>query len=106
MPKDDAKSATNDAELATNDDAEPNDDTIPAADVPSPKQPRNLGEHSAGKPKVLKKYKNGAIYANIQGLYPKTNKSKIPYLQDLASLTNAPFIMLTETHLNSDVLDS
>ena len=28
--------------------------------------------------------KNGGIYANIRGLYPKSNQSKVPYLEDLA----------------------
>ena len=50
--------------------------------------------------------KNGGIYANIRGLYPSTNKTKIPYLQDLANVSNAPFILLTETHLNPQILDA
>ena len=43
---------------------------------------------------------------NIRGLYPKCDQSKIPYLSDLASKTNAPFICLTETHLNPTILDA
>ena len=35
---------------------------------------------------------------NIQGLYPKTNQTKIPFLQDLACIT--------ETHLNEAILDA
>ena len=43
---------------------------------------------------------------NIRGLYPKSDQSKIPYLADLASKTNAPFICLTETHLTPSILDA
>ena len=50
--------------------------------------------------------KNGAIYANIRGLCPKSDKSKLPYLADLAIESNSPFICLTETHLNPDILDA
>ena len=50
--------------------------------------------------------KNGAIYINIRGLYPKTDQSKIPYLSDLAQQTNAPFICVTESHLNPSILDA
>ena len=50
--------------------------------------------------------KNGGIYANIRGLFPSTNKTKIPYLQDLALVSNAPFIVLTETHLNPNIVDA
>ena len=71
------------------------------------------GQHDAN-PKVLnqsRKYKikvdrNGGIYANIRGLFPSTNKTKIPYLQDLANVSNAPFILLTETHLNPQIVDA
>ena len=50
--------------------------------------------------------KNGGIYANIRGLFPSSNQTKIPYLQDLATMSNAPFILLTETHLNPEILDA
>ena len=50
--------------------------------------------------------KNGGIYANIRGLYPKSNQSKIPYLENLASISNAPFICITESHLNPNILDA
>ena len=43
---------------------------------------------------------------NIQGLNPKSNQSKIPYLQDLANDSNAPFICITESHLHEDILDA
>ena len=56
--------------------------------------------------KSIKADKNGSIYINIRGLYPKCNQSKIPYLSDLTSKTNAPFICLTETHLTPSVLDA
>ena len=48
----------------------------------------------------------GAIYVNIRGLYPKSDKSKVPYLADLAKETNAPFICITESHLNPEILDA
>ena len=50
--------------------------------------------------------RNGAIYVNIRGIYPKCDKSKVPYLSDLAQQTNAPFICVTETHLNPSILDA
>jgi exonuclease III len=39
-------------------------------------------------------------------LYPKSVKSKIPYLADLAKETNALYICITETHLTPEVLDA
>ena len=42
---------------------------------------------------------------NICGLYPKTNKTKTNYLYDTASSENAKIIVLTESHLSSDVKD-
>ena len=56
--------------------------------------------------KNVKVNQNGAIYVNIRGLFPKSNKSKVPYLADLAKETNAPFICVTESHLNPDILDA
>ena len=56
--------------------------------------------------KSIKKNRYGAIYANIRGLYPKSDQSKLPYLSDLARESNSPFICLTETHLTPDVLDA
>ena len=48
----------------------------------------------------------GIIYANIQGLYTKSNQSKVPFLQDMTNNTNINFISLTETHLKPDVQNS
>ena len=56
--------------------------------------------------KSIQQNKNGAIYANIRGLYPKSDKSKVPHLADLARESNSPFICLTETHLSPDILDA
>ena len=56
--------------------------------------------------KSIKKNKYGAIYANIRGLNPKSDQTKIPYLADLAKESNSPFICLTETHLNPEILDA
>ena len=53
---------------------------------------------------LINKY--GAIYANIRGLYPKSDQSKIPYLADLARESNSPFICLTETHLSPEILEA
>ena len=36
---------------------------------------------------------------NIQGLYPKSNQSKVPFLRELAAEEDPMFIALTETHL-------
>ena len=54
--------------------------------------------------KNLKPDKHGAIYVNIRGLFPKSNKSKVPYLADLAKQTNAPFICVTKSHLNPEII--
>ena len=73
--------------------------------IPNPTESDLLGG-SSGKKIHVKKDKNGAIYANIRGLYPQSNKTKVPYLSDLAKLSNAPYICLTETHLNPDIIDA
>ena len=41
---------------------------------------------------------------NIRGLYPKSNRTKVAYLSDLASESNAPFIAIQESHLSQDIL--
>jgi hypothetical protein len=46
------------------------------------------------------------IYANIQGLYPKSNQSKVPFLHDMTNYSNITFISLTETHLKPDIQNS
>lgn len=46
------------------------------------------------------------IMGNIQGLYPKTNQSKVPFLKDLAVIEDPIFIALTETHLKKEVKDA
>ena len=66
----------------------------------------SIGGGSTPTNQNLKRDNQGGIYANIRGLYPSTNKTKIPYLQDLAISTNSPFILLTETHLNPEILDA
>ena len=50
----------------------------------------------------LRREINGALYLNIQRVYPKTDS----YFRDLASLAESAFIVMTETHLSSDILDS
>lgn len=45
------------------------------------------------------------IYANIRGLYPNSDHSKIPYLQTLTS-EKPTIVALTETHLSSDIINS
>ena len=54
----------------------------------------------------VRKESNGALYLNIRGVYPKTNRTKINYIRDLASLADSAFIVMTETHLSSDILDA
>ncbi|KAK3861456.1 hypothetical protein Pcinc_032580 [Petrolisthes cinctipes] len=43
------------------------------------------------------------IMGNIQGLYPKTNQTKVLFLKELAVVEDPIFIALTETHLHSEV---
>ena len=50
--------------------------------------------------------KNGGLYCNIRGLFPRSNQTKVSYLGDLASTSNAPWIVLTETHLSPQILDA
>ena len=46
---------------------------------------------------------NAGLSINIRGLYPMSNKTKVAHLSDLACESQAPFIALTETHLNSEI---
>ena len=47
------------------------------------------------------------IYINIQGLFPKSNNTKVKYLSELINeCTNNIAIVLTETHLTPDIMDS
>ena len=46
----------------------------------------------------------GILYWNIRGLIPSSNKTKVSYLRDLATLKNPFFIVLTETHLSAAIL--
>ncbi|XP_076069761.1 uncharacterized protein LOC143041638 [Oratosquilla oratoria] len=46
------------------------------------------------------------FYANIQGLYPKSNQAKVAMLKELAYQRNLIFLALTETHLTRDHLDA
>ena len=55
---------------------------------------------------TVRKDKNGAIYLNIRGLYPKCNRTKMCYLRDLAVQSNSSMIVMTETHLTSSILDA
>lgn len=43
---------------------------------------------------------------NIQGLYPKYNQSKVPFLKELAEEVDPMFIALTETHLRGEVKEA
>ena len=49
---------------------------------------------------------NGVLYWNIRGLLPLRNKTKILYLRDLTILKNPLCIVLTETHLNPNILNA
>lgn len=44
--------------------------------------------------------------ANIQGLNPKSNQGKVPFLKDVAVEVDPMFIVLTETYLSGDVRDA
>ena len=43
------------------------------------------------------------LMANIQGLLPRSNKSKISFLIELAKLEEYAMIALTESHLNNNI---
>lgn len=53
------------------------------------------------RPKILK----SAMVGNIQGLYIKSNQSKIPLLADLTHQEDFLFIALTASHFNDNILD-
>ncbi|KAK4317413.1 hypothetical protein Pmani_011497 [Petrolisthes manimaculis] len=46
--------------------------------------------------------KETVMMGNIQGLYPKTNKNKVPFLKELAEHEDPMIIALTETHFKSE----
>ena len=46
------------------------------------------------------------LTGNIYGLYNRINRCKPGMLHDLADELNVGIIMLTETHLNSDIKDA
>ena len=50
--------------------------------------------------------KQSIIKLNIRGLYPRTNQSKVKYLNDIAELYNCFIIAATETHLIEEIEDS
>ena len=43
---------------------------------------------------------------NIRGLYPRSNKTKVSYISDLAAESCTPFIAVTESHLTPDILSA
>ena len=47
-----------------------------------------------------------AIHANIRGLNPKSNQTKLPYIKDQTKLTQIPYMMFQETHLNEHVCEA
>ena len=49
---------------------------------------------------------NGVLSWNIRGLFPRSNKTKILYLRDLAIQQTPLYIVLTETHMTPDILDA
>ena len=46
------------------------------------------------------------VLINIHCLFPQNKKFKIQYLNDLTKVSNLLFIAITETHLNSNILDA
>ena len=46
------------------------------------------------------------VLGNIQGLYPKSNQTKVLFLKELAIIEDPMCIALTETHLHSEVKDA
>ena len=53
----------------------------------------------------INKNKNAGLYCNIRGLLLQSNRNKVKYLRDTAIESNAPFIVITETHLKPEILD-
>ena len=49
---------------------------------------------------------NGAVYCNVRGLWLQSNRTKVNFIRDTALESNAPFIVLTETHLKPEILDA
>ena len=50
--------------------------------------------------------KNGAVYMNIRGLLPMSNRTKVAYLRDLATSSSCSMIVLMETHLSPSIQDA
>ena len=48
---------------------------------------------------------SGFLFGNIRGIYPKCNKTKKDYIYDLAEIERSDYIILTESHLNSEIND-
>ena len=73
---------------------------------PSPSSGRkpSIRPGLAKTPDEVKQEQPGALYWNIRGLIPMSNKTKVSYLRDLAILKNPFFIILTETHLSDAIL--
>ena len=46
------------------------------------------------------------ILLNVQGLFPISNQTKIPYLSNVLEDQNSIFLAISESHLNSDILDT
>ena len=55
---------------------------------------------------TVRRDKNGAIYLNIRGLYPKSNRTKLCYLRDLATMKMTSMIVISESWLTPDIQDS
>ena len=62
--------------------------------TPIPEEPR--------RPSVVTD-KNGAVYINIRGLLPMSNRTKVPYL---ATSSSCSMIVLMETHLSPSIQDA
>ena len=68
--------------------------------------PDGDAQHDASARASLRVQRNCAIYCNVRGLWLSSNKTKVNYLGDTALESNAPFILLTETHLKPEILDA
>lgn len=49
---------------------------------------------------------SGMIMLNINGLYPKSNQTKVPFLCELSKQSKPLFMFIMESHLNADILDA
>ncbi|MPC43268.1 hypothetical protein E2C01_036911 [Portunus trituberculatus] len=88
--------------------AKPNQATNTTAEPPYTSTSSSSGFHepNLGLAKDQSSLVLRLLVGNIQGLYPETNQSKLPFLRELSSGKNFMIIALTETHLSEGVREA